>query len=445
MKTRRRKCNSEQATVLAVTLVLCGILGLLMGSYFGLVQVQSMSVARSQSWNSAIVVAEAGVEEAMAHLNSGVTTNNLATNTWVDLGGGNYGKTNTLASSYSSVTIQIPPATTNLYPVIVATAYVAAPLRSSTISRTVQVTTKAKYTTKIPGMVISDTIDFSGNGITTDSFNSTDTNYSTGGLYDATKALDHGDVTILSTNANAFQVSNGDIKGTVHTPPGGIQDVTVTVGSNGTVGDSNWVANAYQGIEAGHFAADTTFTPGDVVLPSGLIGAPSLLNGGKIKGFNYKWKVDGSSSVWSTANLDNSLYVSGTNTIYVVGGVNIGSGSQIYIETNSSLTLYVAGAGSNIGGNGVVNPSGVAADFTYYGLPSNTAVTMSANADFTGSIYAPEAFFTLGGGGSSYYKFIGQAVAQSLKMNGHFNFHFDEALKTPPTFLGYVASAWDEL
>jgi hypothetical protein len=116
------------------------------------------------------------------------------------------------------------------------------------------------------------------------------------------------------------------------------------------------------GLEAGHFAADETFTPEDVVLPANLIGAPSILSAGKINGFNYKYKVDGSSPVWMVSkSLDNSLYVSGTNTIYVVGGVSIGSGMQIYIETNSSLTLYVAGASSNIAGSG-----------TYYGLPTNT-------------------------------------------------------------------------
>ena len=52
--------------------------------------------------------------------------------------------------------------------------------------------------------------------------------------------------------------------------------------------------------------------------------------------------------------------------------------------------MYVSGS-TSIGGNGVINPSGQAENFTYYGLPSNTSVDMNANANFVGTIYAPEA------------------------------------------------------
>jgi len=130
---------------LVTTIVLCGVLVLLMGSYVSLVETQSLAVARSQAWNYAIVAAEAGVDEAMAHLNSGVTTNNLATNSWANVGTGLYAKTNVLGSSYSVVTIAVAPAVTNAYPVILSKSYVPTPIRSSTLSRTIQVTTKANF------------------------------------------------------------------------------------------------------------------------------------------------------------------------------------------------------------------------------------------------------------------------------------------------------------
>src|SRR5262249_39820389 len=178
MKIQPGKTTSEQAIVLVVTVVLCAILGLVIGSYFSMIQTQSGAAARSQSWNSAVVVAEAGVEEAMAHLNSGITTNNLAVNSWIDLGGGNYSKTNMLGTSYSAVTIKIPPAVAGPYPVILSTSYVPAPMRSSTLSRTIQVMTKPRIAPALPGgLVISTSIDFSGQGITTDSFDSSNTNY----------------------------------------------------------------------------------------------------------------------------------------------------------------------------------------------------------------------------------------------------------------------------
>src|SRR5712691_6903522 len=104
MKSHINKSKIQCGGVLIVTLLFCVILGIMMGSYLSLIKAQRFSVARSQVWNSAIVVAEAGIEEAMAHLNSGVNTNNLAVNSWVGLGVGTYAKTNFVANGYSVVT-----------------------------------------------------------------------------------------------------------------------------------------------------------------------------------------------------------------------------------------------------------------------------------------------------------------------------------------------------
>src|SRR5438270_14070649 len=120
MKMQIQSSSRTQGTVLCVTLGICGILGILIGSYLCLIQSQRLGVARAQAWNSAIVVAEAGIEEALAHLNSGISTNALATNTWNDLGSGIVGKTNFLGTSYSVVSIQSSPAVTNSDPVIVS-------------------------------------------------------------------------------------------------------------------------------------------------------------------------------------------------------------------------------------------------------------------------------------------------------------------------------------
>src|SRR5438876_2050002 len=99
------KNNRTHASVLVVTMLVCGILGIIMASYLGMVKTQQYSVARAQSWNQALVVAEAGVEDALALLNAtGATTNNAylaaATNApWTqraDLGAGIYSASNSL-------------------------------------------------------------------------------------------------------------------------------------------------------------------------------------------------------------------------------------------------------------------------------------------------------------------------------------------------------------
>src|SRR5882762_6017948 len=158
--------KSVHGGVLLVTLLICVIIGVLIGSYLSLIQNQNLSVARAQAWSAALVVAEAGVEEAMAHLNSGATTNNLALNGWVSLSGGIFEKTNFLTDSYSIVDIKVRPAVTNMDPVIVATAYVPGPLSRPALTRTVQVNTKPKSVAgNLVGMVVKTTIDLKGSGV----------------------------------------------------------------------------------------------------------------------------------------------------------------------------------------------------------------------------------------------------------------------------------------
>ncbi len=427
--------------VLLVTLLICLILGTLIGSYLSLIQNQHLSVARAQAWNSALVVAEAGVEEAMAHLNSGISTNNLAVNSWVSLGGGVYEKTNFLGDCYSVVDIKMRPAVTNADPVLVATAYVPGPLSRPNVTRTVRVTTKPKTVGGLQGgMAVTTTINLKGSGIAMDSFNSSDTNYSTGGIYDPKKARDRALATTLSSAPNAIQVDNGTIKGSVHTGPGGI----VGVGS-GAVGDAAWVAAKKAGIQPGHVADDANFTVSDNKLPTGQTWLSPSAGKYKVKGLTYKYMLN-SSAPWKVSALTGNIYVSSPGVVlYVTDKLDLGSGEGITLAPGASVTLYVGAPTASIGGNGVINPGGMAKDFAYFGLPSNTAFALSANAAFTGTINAPSADFALGGGGTDTYDFVGSCLVKSVVMNGHFNFHYDEGLASTLVLAGYTAISWDEL
>jgi hypothetical protein len=432
----------EQGAVLAVTLCICAILAILIGSYLSLIRTQYRSVVRSDAWHEAMVTAEAGVEEAMAQLNSGVTTNDLGVNSWHAVGTGVFQKTNFLGDSYSVVTIRIYPAVTDPYPVILSRARVPGPVSGPPLYRTVQVRTRPRPVILTPGaMVVLSTVDFSGQGISADSFISSDTNYSSGGLYDPRKARDHGDVVTLSSATNAIQVGNAKIKGIIRTGPDG----QASVGANGSVGDAGWVNGGQRGIQAGHFADDVNVEFPSVKLPPSFNGFPPPAGKYQVNGTTYKYSLNNSMN-WQLSTLDGSVYVSGGDVVlYVTDNIKIGSGMQIRIATNSSLTVYMAGATTTISGQGIVNESGQAKNFTYYGLPSNKAVDFGANAAFVGSIYAPQAAFTLGGGGNNTYDFVGRCVTKSAKMNGHYNFHYDEVLETVAAPTGYIATSWDEL
>jgi hypothetical protein len=107
------------------------------------------------------------------------------------------------------------------------------------------------------------------------------------------------------------------------------------------------------------------------------------------------------------------------------------------------LTVYMDGPSFALGGSSTID-SGNATNFTYFGTTNNTQVAFSGNASFTGTIYAPQANFALGGGGSSSYDFVGSSVTRTVTMNGHYKFHYDENLLK---YLnrGFVPTSWREL
>src|SRR5439155_26451157 len=104
----------------------------------------------------------------------------------------------------------------------------------------------------------------------------------------------------------------------------------------------------------------------------------------------------------------------------------------------ASLSVYVGGASAIFT---QVKNTGNAKTFNYYVLPGNTPVSFGGNAAFIGTIYCPNADFTIGGSGNDVYDFEGSIISKPIKLNGHYNFHFDESLgRSGPSFAHGVTS-----
>jgi hypothetical protein len=86
--------------------------------------------------------------------------------------------------------------TTESWPTIYSTGYVRVPDLSATLARVIRV-----LTTNVPLFNVAiagrTNIDMNGNGLSTDSFNSSLTNLSTNGRYDSAKTSTNGDVAVL--------------------------------------------------------------------------------------------------------------------------------------------------------------------------------------------------------------------------------------------------------
>src|SRR5438045_1197249 len=85
MKMKLLPKRKQWASTLLTTLFICSLLGLSTMGYLALVEYQNRLSSRSQSWNLAIALVEAGVEEGLQQLNSNYK--NLNTDGWILNGG----------------------------------------------------------------------------------------------------------------------------------------------------------------------------------------------------------------------------------------------------------------------------------------------------------------------------------------------------------------------
>jgi len=240
-----------------------------------------------------------------------------------------------------------------------------------------------------------------GSFIRSDSFNSTNVLFNTNGWYDSTKALSNGHVASVT---GIISVGNAKIYGDVITGPTGSYSIGL-------------------GLVSGQYRSKLNLYLPDVVVPSYDWSPPTITNvNQQVDGITYAYAF-GYSGNYSLGTYNGSIHV-GSNAVVrlLVSGTANGS---VLIQRGGVLTIYMAGDSYNFS-SGVFNQNPSASSFQYFGLQSNTNVSMGPT---TGGvlIYAPQAALTVsvGGVGSD---FIGAIVSKSVSVNGRVAFHFDESL-----------------
>lgn len=417
--------HAERGSTLMVTLFMVGLLGFFLFAYLYLVRTQRSFVTRSQAWNGALGMAEAGVEEALAQLNPGAPEPNIdrTANGWGAAANGIYGpKSRTLTNNGSYSVVY----TTDTFPTIYSTGYVSVPSIPAVLKRTVRVTTTTMGLF-IGAMIAEGNIDLKGNNVATDSFNSAVPGLNTNGYYNPSMIRSNGDIASFSGVVN---VGNADIRGSVLLGP----TASDAIQKNGYI--TGGVSNDF------NVNFENVVLPSTSPIPASNPLLPFVFNGVT---YDYAFLLGG---YYSINNLKNQ-------NIYVAPGVSVtllltgnATANVIYVDgaglTSGKLTIYMDGPSFTLSGNETVN-SGNAANLSYYGTTNNTSITFSGNSSFTGTIYAPQADFSLGGSGGSTYDFVGASVTKTVTMNGHFNFHYDENLAANGPQRGYVAASWTEL
>jgi len=562
MRIKLSKKLNQAASALLVVMVLGGILCLSVIYYLSLIQQQNTLSIRSQAWNVAIAISEAGIEEGLQAVNSG------AYDTWNQSGslywrvqtlpeGHRYFVTNDLSSANAPVItarayVQLPALAANTPATFFATVGATA-ANPGVITRAVRATCGRNPTSLFTAAMVSKhAIDLMGNGVLTDSFDSSNPAKSTSGKYDPSKY--RGDFGDVATNDGIIVgVGNANIYGKLHTGPKGGYDL----GPNGGVGTHAWQAANGGGMQPGYFLQDANFTfpdttlpdttgyltpqPGDYAVtvysytsnstttatlpnplpwgtittnpvsyttvsvypnpvPPGLttnktwvfnswnlpnpVPAGTTTNKIHVTGnyyvytynypvysytyptaFDYTYYLFQTNSIVVTNHYDNVLeanrnYVSSAlngNTIVLGPNVRLVlpnglSGAEHLFfnyadNSNPGLTVYAGSTSAAISGNQYINPSGFAGSLIVYCAPTVTSFTLNGNGQFTGVLVAPNANLALNGGGNSEQDFSGSLMVNNVRLNGHFKFHWDEALGRMLSDNGarYLVQTWNEI
>jgi len=417
--------RQAKGSTLIVVLLTCLAVGVVVASYLALIGCRYKATVRSQCWNTALPIVEAGIEEALAHL--GADAGIPGTNGWTPgtVGGQPvYTKTRTLTDgTYFAVTLYKANSDN---PIIYSTGYVPAPLQNGGfVSRTVKFTPTNAATVFTEAIACQGTISLSG-GPVVDGYNSSLRSYDL-----TTNRLANAGIATDSTASGAVNIGNAKVYGPVGTGPGG----TVSV-LHGVVGDVAWNASQ-SGIEPGwtNNNMDVSFLPN--APPSGgpFLPPPIVTAGGSnittLGNSTYQL------SSFTSTHAKDPMVVTGKATLLVTQDFTVSGSGYVLIVPGASLTLYVGGAVA-ISGGGVVNETALASHCQIIGLPSNTSIGLKGNSAFYGAINAPQADVKISGTADAY----GALICRTFTAVGTGSFHYDRSLATTN---GVVSGGWTEL
>lgn len=436
--------KSDRASAITAVTVTSAVLSIAAAGYLNYVHNESVLNYRSHAWTQALHLAEGGVEQGFAEYNYQyfLGGNGFTSARGWNGSGGNYSMIiSNMTSASSEVVGDVVVTVTGvgtINPKIMGVATVPSKPNGTTVSRAVRVS--LSRSSKFPVALMSkNKIDLNGNNIYVDSFSSSDPNKSTNGLYVLAKRQAGGDVASNDNVVNSVNIGNAEVYGHVFTGPDG----TVAMGPNGSVGPTfvsgSRATSVATGEANGWIRHDFNVDVPDVTLPSGAGSWSSLGN------INNSTTINGGD--WRATSISlaasRTLTIQGNVRLYVTGNTSIGGNATIVIAPNASLEIYAAGSMS-IAGNGVVNNTGLAHNNQFYGLPSSKSWSISGNGQWIGTVYAPDAAFTMNGGGSAG-DMSGAVVAKSITLNGHVKFHYDEALQESNASAGYLVSSWQSL
>jgi len=453
---RMRRRRRQRASVLIVALIFSAIIAISLVSYIRLGR-SSLTISNRALYNNAAMnLAENGMEEAMYSINKMVVDSSYswAGDAWTISGSAALRKWTGVQfdqNATGEVRVRVYNYNGTGSPLIVSRSLVTLGGGSSApVEKWVAV--QLRRTSKFAnGLVAKETIRFSGNNASVDSWNSDpDNNSATAAIpYSAGVRKDNGSVGSVSVAVDSILVQNADIWGFAAT--GG---ALPSVGSNGLVGSFGPPATPSGTMDMTRVSTDFTANFDPVPQPVGGT-AIAAVTGPTVLG------TTGSTSVFSTTHIalsggsGNVLTIRGDVTLHLTNiagtdAIDITGNGGIVIEPGASLTIYTAGH-IKIAGNGVLNGGNTAAsanqpiNFQLWGTSTSPttkqSIDIAGNGVLSGVCYAPNGTVKINGNGDV----MGSMVANDITVVGNAAFHYDESLGNFGGGNPFRVTRWNEL
>lgn len=443
-----------RGSLLIVAMLLCAVIGISLASYISLGRTSQTISNRALYNNGAVNLAENGMEEAMYAINQMVLDSTYTWPNWTNDGTNAWRKWSSFTFDQNATgvcRVYVENYLGTLAPTIVARSTVTlGGVSSAPIEKWIKVTL-AKTSKFANGLVAKQTISFSGNNATVDSWNSDpDHNTATPAIpYSSAVKNDDGSVGSISVSVGSVAVQNADIFGYVAT--GGSP---ATVGSNGLVGPFGTTSGT---IAAGHSSTDFSASFDNVTAPTtatynsiAAITTTTTLPGAVAAAADGKYYISCDSVNFNnkalniTAGMEVILKLTNTGTAISIGGgsgaINIGLAAKLIIYTDGDIS---------IAGNGVMNGGTTTAtanqpiNCQIWGTKTTGTqnITIAGNGALSATVYAPQGSIKINGNGDV----LGSIVGNDITVVGNALFHYDESLSDFGAGNPYRVVAWKEL
>lgn len=458
--------RSTRGSVLIVAMLMAAIIGISLVSFIKLSDNSLKQAHRTFYSNSAMNLAEVGLEEAISRFNA---LDNSATP--ADAWPSPWTLNNT---AYNSSSSPFTPCATNNFtgftvgpnttgsvkvwvhyyngqagatPKIVAKSTITQPDGSPPISKYIEVTLR-KRSLFSNGLVARDNVSWVGHPMA-DSWDSKSDTVSPAIEYDP--SIRTANVVVGSISGN-IGLAGGEVWGYAKTGEFGV----ITGGSvhplGTTTDDPTRRTNDF----------NATFPAPTVPNPTTFNTRASAYNSSKTlpeAGDNfemvagekvYYYKFTGTKAVDLTGSDD--LHIrTGCKVVFIATSSNtatyaidVGGTSGVTVEEDANWHVYTNGD-IRIAGSGMANENNAPSSTMFWGTAtSGQDVDISGNGQLIATVYAPDADVDLNGGGSSGLM-CGAVVAKTITMNGGTEFHYDDALGRLTTGNPYGISKWREL